>query len=50
MLCNREEFQRFVSTNLLFVILLVMQIARLIKEIILSVLHSARLHFRVRCK
>ena len=31
MLCNREEFQRFVSTNILFVILLVMQIARLIE-------------------
>ena len=31
MLCNGDEFQRFVSTNLLIVILLVMQIARLIK-------------------
>ena len=31
MLCNREEFQRFVSTNILLVILLVMQIARLIE-------------------
>ena len=31
MLCHREEFQRFVSTNLLFLILLVMQIARLNK-------------------
>ena len=29
MLCNREKFQRFVSMNFLFVILLVMQIARI---------------------
>ena len=33
MLCNKEEFQKFckINTNLLFVILLVMQIAGLIK-------------------